>query len=46
MCNFVESVKLAQVELHMLYCVPYIGFDDLAFDEFNIIETLTNKNLP
>ncbi len=46
MYNFVENVKLAQVKLYMLYCVPYTRFDDLAFDEFNITDTLTNKNLP
>jgi hypothetical protein len=45
-CDFVESVKLAQAELYMLHCVPYTKFDDLTFDEFNIIETLTNENLP
>jgi hypothetical protein len=43
--RFVENVKLAQAKLYRLYCVLYTKFNDLAFDEFNIIETLTNENL-
>jgi hypothetical protein len=46
MCDFVESIKQAQQELYMLYCDPYIKFDDLAFDDFNVIEMFTNDALP
>jgi hypothetical protein len=30
----------------MLYCDPYITFDNLAFNDFNAIEMLTNDALP
>jgi hypothetical protein len=29
----------------MLYCDPYTKFDDPTFDDFNVIETLTNDVL-
>lgn len=35
-----------QQELYKLYCDPYTKFDDLAFDDFNVIETFTNDVLP
>lgn len=46
LCIFVKSVKLTQHEFYKLYCDPYIFFNDLAFDDFNAIETLTNDALP
>ncbi len=46
MCDFVENIKQSQQELYMLYCDPYIMFDNLAFNDFNAIETLTNDALP
>ncbi len=46
MCDFVESVKQSQQELYMLYCDPYTRFDNLAFNDFNAIETLSNDALP
>ncbi len=33
-------------EFYWFYCDPYVKFEDLAFDNFNVIETLTNNNLP
>jgi len=45
-CDFVESVKQSQQELYMLYCDPYTRFDNLALNDFNAIETLTNDALP
>jgi hypothetical protein len=44
--NFVEVVKVAQQERYKFYCDPYTKFEDLAFDDFNTIRTLTNSNLP
>jgi hypothetical protein len=42
----VEVVKVAQQELYKpLYCDPYAKFEDPIFDNFNVIETLTNSNL-
>jgi len=45
MCNFVEFVKLTQHELYCLYCDPYAKYEDMTFDEFNSIQTLTNHTL-
>jgi hypothetical protein len=42
MCDFVEFVKLAQHELYWFYCDLYAKYENLAFDEFNSIQTLTN----
>jgi hypothetical protein len=42
MCNFVESIKLAQLELYWFYCDPYAKYEDSTFDEFNSIQVLTN----
>lgn len=46
MCDFVENVKQLQQELFMLYCDPYTRFDNLTFNDFNVIEMLTNDALP
>jgi hypothetical protein len=45
MCNFVESIKLAQHELYQLYCGPYAKYEDPTFDEFNSMQALTNHTL-
>jgi len=45
-CDFVETIKLAQHEFYKLYCDPYTRFDDPTFNDFNAIETLTNDALP
>jgi hypothetical protein len=39
-------MKVAHQKFYMFYCDPYLKFEDLAFDDFNVIETLTNFNLP
>jgi len=44
-CNFVEVGKVAQQEFYRLYCDPCAKFEDPTFDNFNVIETLTNSNL-
>ncbi len=46
LCVFVKSVKLTQHKFYKLYCDLYNFFNDLAFDDFNAIETLTNVFLP
>jgi hypothetical protein len=43
-CDFVESVKKVQQKLYKLYCDLYTRFDDLTFDDFNVIDT--NDALP
>jgi hypothetical protein len=41
-----ESMKVAHYEFCMFYCDSYVKFEDLVFDDFNVIEALTNSNLP
>ncbi len=38
-----EVVKLAQLELYMLYCHSFTKFEDATFDDFNAIGNLTNE---
>ncbi len=45
-CDFVESIKLAQQQLYWLYCDPYAKYEDSTFDEFNSIQALTSHTLP
>jgi hypothetical protein len=45
-CDFMESVKKVQQKLYESYCDLYTRFHDLAFDDFNAIETFTNDALP
>ncbi len=42
MCDFVEFVKLAQQKLYQFLYDPYAKYENLAFDEFNSIQVLTN----
>lgn len=44
-CDFVENVKKTQQKLYKLYCDLYTRFDDLRFDDFNVIETFINDAL-
>jgi hypothetical protein len=41
-----EFVKIAQQELFRFYYDLYAKFEDSIFNDFNIIETLANTNLP
>jgi hypothetical protein len=41
----VEVVKLAQLELHMLYCHSFTKFEDATFDDFNAIGNSTNETM-
>lgn len=45
-CDFVEIIKFVQHKFYTLYCDPYMRFNDLAFENFNAIETANNENLP
>jgi hypothetical protein len=38
-CNIVEAIKLAQLELYMLYCHIFTKFEDVAFDVSMQLET-------
>ncbi len=44
-CNLVEVVKLAQLELYKLYCHSFTKFKNVAFDDFNVIGNLTNVTM-
>jgi hypothetical protein len=46
MCDFVEFVKLAQLDLYRLYYNLYAKYEDPTFDEFNSIQALTNHTFP
>jgi len=41
-CDFVNFVKFVQHELYKPYCDPYAKFEDLDFDDFNLIEFFTS----
>jgi hypothetical protein len=45
-CNLVEVIKLAQLELYRLYCHYFTKFKDATFDDFNAIGNLTNATMP
>jgi hypothetical protein len=44
-CNFINVVKVCQLELYNLYFDSYTKFDDI-FDELNVLEKLIGKNMP
>jgi hypothetical protein len=46
MCDFINAMKMCQLEIYWFYKDPYNKFDDLAFDELSAFETFNNKNLP
>ncbi len=45
-CDFIDVMKIYQLELYRLYSDPYNKLYDFAFDELKALETFTNKNLP
>jgi hypothetical protein len=44
-CDFVESIKVAQQKLCMLYCDLIAKYEGPNFEDFNSIEIPTNENL-
>ncbi len=44
-CDFINAMKKFHLEFYILYNDPCIKFDDLSFDELNVLETFTNDNL-
>jgi hypothetical protein len=46
MCDFIDAMKICQLELCQLYSDPFNKFDDLSFDELNGLENFTTKNMP
>ncbi len=45
-CDFIDVMKICQLELYWFYNDPYNKFDDLTFNELKALETFTNKKLP
>jgi hypothetical protein len=44
-CEFLDTVKLAEVELYQLYVNPFYKYDDLAFNEFLVVHEQCNELL-
>jgi hypothetical protein len=44
-CDFINVVNSGQLQFYRLYNDPYNKFNDFNFDEVNVLETFTNKNL-
>lgn len=42
----IGATKLSTQKLYKFYCDPFAKFKTLAFDDYNVIGTLTNQNLP
>jgi hypothetical protein len=45
-CDFIDAMKIFQLELRQLYSDPFNKFDDPSFDELNGLENFTTKNMP
>jgi hypothetical protein len=41
-CDLMEDIKLAQLELFKFYCHSFTKFEDVTFDDLNAIGNLTN----
>jgi hypothetical protein len=44
--DFIDAMKICQLELYRLYNDPYNKFDDPTFSELKGFETFTNEKLP
>jgi hypothetical protein len=44
-CDFIDAVKVCELDLYHLYFNLSTKFDDLAFDELKALESFTNKKL-
>jgi hypothetical protein len=44
-CNLVEAIKLAQLELYKLYCHYFTKFEGATFNDLNAIGNLTNAKM-
>jgi hypothetical protein len=44
-CDLVEVVKLAQLELYRLYCHYFTKLEDVIFDDFNAIGNFKNATM-
>jgi hypothetical protein len=45
-CDFIDVVKVCQLDLYHVYFDPYTKFDDPTFDELKVLESFISKNLP
>ncbi len=44
-CDFIDTMKVCQLDLYNLYFDPCTNFDNPTFDEFKAFEPLTSNNL-
>jgi hypothetical protein len=44
-CDLVEVVELAQLEIYRLFCHSFTKFEDVNFDDFNAIGNLINATM-
>lgn len=44
-CDFIDDVKVCQSKLYILYCDPFIKFDDHAFGKFHPIESFSSLDM-
>ncbi len=45
-CDFIDAMKIYQLDFYRLYNDPYNKFDDPTFNELKVFETFTNNKLP
>ncbi len=46
LCVILWSINLARQELYWLYYDSFIEYEDSIFDDFNLVEALTNESFP
>jgi hypothetical protein len=45
-CEFIDAIKLTEVELHWFYVDPFCKYENFIFNEFTIIYEHYNELLP
>ncbi len=45
-CDFIDAMKVCQLELYQCSIKPYTKFDNPTFDELNVLESFDKKNFP
>ncbi len=45
-CDFIDAMKVCQLELYQCFVKPYTKIDNPTFDELHVLESFNNNNLP
>ncbi len=45
-CDFIDAMKVCQLELYQCSATPQTKFDNPTFDELYVLESFNNKNFP